>query len=300
MGTGGVVIGIVVAVVIIGAIWLPTRAVRRRGLAAPTINTAPSRRPKEMRGAKDLRGGTGPPRTRPIGAGRDATHRGRARGCGPVYTEPVSTHPTPAPDPDEPSPAAFEEIISSHRLEGFSDGVMAVIITVMAFNLRPPAHENWASLDQRIPSLLIYVLSFTVIGIYWNNHHHLLRLTTISAGVMWANLSLLLSLSLVPVVTEWVGQAGRSRWPAVAYGIVSLTSALTYFILVRTIVAANHHDGQLVRALRRDRKGPASPLVSMAGIALAVVTPLLSYACFALLSLMWIIPDRRLVRPHRR
>jgi len=206
---------------------------------------------------------------------------------------------------DTPGPAATSrdipsgEIISSGRLESFSDGVMAVIITVMAFNLRPPAHESWASLDQRVPSLLIYVLSFTAIGIYWNNHHHLLRLTTtISGGVMWANLALLLSLSLTPVVTQWVGQAGRSRWPAVAYGIVSLLCAVTYFALVRTIVRANHHDPTLVGALRRDVKGSVSPLVSATGIALAFVSPYLSYACFAPLSLMWIIPDRRLVRPH--
>ena len=191
------------------------------------------------------------------------------------------------------------EIISSGRLASFSDGVMAVIITVMAFDLRPPAHDTWSSLDQRIPSLLIYVLSFTVIGIYWNNHHHLLRLTTtISGGVMWANLALLLSLSFTPVVTQWVGQSGRSRWPAIAYGVVSLLCAVTYFILVRSILHANHHDPTLLEALQRDVKGAISPLFSTAGIALAWVSPYLSYACYALLSLMWTVPDRRLVRPH--
>ena len=214
--------------------------------------------------------------------------------------------PTQPDQPAQPTSAATSpasaagEIISSGRLESFSDGVMAVIITVMAFNLRPPAHETWAALDQRVPSLLIYVLSFTAIGIYWNNHHHLLRLTTtISGGVMWANLALLLSLSLTPVVTQWVGQAGRSQWPAVAYGVVSLLCAVTYFVLVRAIVRANHHDPTLVGALRRDVKGIISPLVSASGIALAFVSPFLSYACYGLLSLMWIIPDRRLVRPHQ-
>ncbi|MBW4029767.1 MAG: DUF1211 domain-containing protein [Acidobacteria bacterium] len=190
--------------------------------------------------------------------------------------------------------------MSTRRLESFSDGVMAVIITVMAFDLKPPAHESWASVDQRIPSLLIYVLSFTAIGIYWNNHHHLLRLTTtISGGVMWANLALLLSLSFTPVVTQWVGLAGRSTWPAVAYGVVSLLCALTYYVLVRAILRANHHDATLAGALRRDVKGIVSPLISAAGIALAFVSPYLSYACFVMLSLLWIVPDRRLVRPHQ-
>jgi uncharacterized membrane protein len=196
---------------------------------------------------------------------------------------------------------AHGEVIASGRLESFSDAVMAVIITVMAFSLRPPAHDNWASVDHRLPNLLIYILSFTVIGIYWNNHHHLLRMTTtISGGVMWANLALLFWLSLVPVVTEWVGQDGRSSFPAVAYGIVSLASALTYFVLVRTIVRANHHDQKLVRALGHDVKGAISPFVSVSGVALAFVNPFLSYACYTLLSLMWIIPDRRLVRQHRQ
>jgi uncharacterized membrane protein len=191
------------------------------------------------------------------------------------------------------------EVIGSGRLESFSDGVMAVIITVMAFSLRPPVHDSWPSVEHRLPTLLIYILSFTVIGIYWNNHHHLLRMTTtISGGVMWTNLALLFWLSLTPVVTEWVGQGARSTFPAAAYGIVSLASALTYFALVRAILRANHHDERLVRALGRDVKGAISPFVSVSGIALAFVNPMLSYACYALLSLMWIVPDRRLVREH--
>jgi len=208
----------------------------------------------------------------------------------------MSGQPTP-PVPDDDS---HGEVISSRRLESFSDGVMAVIITVMAFNLRPPAHDSWHFVAQRLPTLLIYMLSFTVIGIYWNNHHHLLRMTTtISTGVMWTNLALLFCLSLVPVVTEWVGQGARSSFPALAYGVVSLASALTYFALVRAILRANHHDERLVRALGRDIKGTISPFVSLAGIVLALVQPFASYACYALLSLMWIIPDRRLVREHR-
>jgi len=209
----------------------------------------------------------------------------------------MSQHPE---RPAETSEDPVGEVIDSGRLESFSDGVMAVIITVMAFNLRPPVHDSWTSVEHRVPSLLIYILSFTVIGIYWNNHHHLLRMTTtISGGVMWANLALLFCLSLTPVVTEWIGQGARSAFPAVAYGIVSLASALTYFALVRTILRANHHDEKLVRALGHDVKGAISPFVSVSGIALAFVSPFLSYACYGLLSLMWIIPDRRLVREHQ-
>ncbi len=201
---------------------------------------------------------------------------------------------------DTGGPGGAGEVIATNRLESFSDGVMAVIITIMAFNLRPPAHDQWSAVAHRLPTLLIYILSFTFIGIYWNNHHHLLRLTTtISAGVMWANLALLFSLSLVPVVTQWVGQGANSLFPACAYGIVALVSAVVFFILVRTILRANHHDAALKRALGRNLKGVASPIIYTTGIGLAFVTPYLAYACYALVSLMWIVPDRRLVREHR-
>jgi uncharacterized membrane protein len=157
-------------------------------------------------------------------------------------------------DEDDSHSAIASDVIGTGRLESFSDGVMAVIITIMAFNLRPPANQHWSAVAGRLPTLLAYILSFTIIGIYWNNHHHLLGLTrTISGGVMWSNLALLFGLSLVPVVTEWVGQASHSAWPAVAYGIVSLASALTYFVLVRAILRANHHDTALARALGHDR-----------------------------------------------
>jgi uncharacterized membrane protein len=193
-----------------------------------------------------------------------------------------------------------DDVIGTGRLESFSDGVMAVIITFMAFNLRPPANQHWSAVAGRLPTLLAYILSFTIIGIYWNNHHHLLRLTkTISGGVMWSNLALLFWLSLFPFATEWVGQASNSAWPAIAYGIVSLASALAYFVLVRSILRANHHDIALSRALGHDTKGAISPFISILGIALAFVSPYLSYACYALLALMWIIPDRRLVRQHQ-
>ena len=209
----------------------------------------------------------------------------------------MNEHP---PDEDDSRSIAGSDVIGTGRLESFSDAVMAVIITLMAFNLRPPVNDSRTLVAQRLPSLLIYILSFTMIGIYWNNHHHLLRRTkTISGGVMWSNLALLFWLSLVPVVTEWVGQGADSVFPAVAYGIVSLASAVTYFVLVRAILRANHHDTALSQALGHDTKGAISPFVSILGIALAFVSPYLSYACYVLLSMMWIIPDRRLVRQHQ-
>lgn len=189
------------------------------------------------------------------------------------------------------------EVISSHRLESFSDGVMAVIITIMAFELKPPDGEDWSAFSHRLPALLVYVLSFTVVGIYWNNHHHLLRATrNISGAVMWSNLSLLFCLSLVPVTTNWIGDAYHRTAPAVAYGVVAVAAAAAYFILVRTILRANHHDEGLIRAVGSDVKGLVSPAVFGLGIGLAFVSPYLSYGCYAAVSIMWIVPDRRFTR----
>src|SRR6516164_4400350 len=131
----------------------------------------------------------------------------------------------------------------SNRVEAFSDGVMAVIITIMAFNLKQPGHANWKSLGHSVSSLLVYILSFVMIGIYWNNHHHLFRATErISGAVMWANLFLLFWLSLIPVTTKWVGQEHRAHLPACVYGIVLLASAVAYGILVQTIIRTNGRD----------------------------------------------------------
>lgn len=187
------------------------------------------------------------------------------------------------------------EVIATNRLESFSDGVMAVIITIMAFELKPPVGEHWAAISHRLPSLLVYILSFTVIGIYWNNHHHLLRVTrSISASVMWTNLALLLWLSLVPLATKWVGGAYRSTGAAVAYGVVALGAALTYYALVRAILCANHHDDRLLGAVSHDVKGMISPSIFLIGIGLAIVCPYLSYGCYGAVSMMWFVPDRRL------
>jgi uncharacterized membrane protein len=186
--------------------------------------------------------------------------------------------------------------MSPARLEAFSDGVLAVIITIMVLELRPPERADLDSLENLVPGLLIYVLSFTFIGIYWNNHHHLLRATRrISGGVMWANLHLLFWLSLVPVVTAWIGKYPRSFWPAVTYGFIGLMAGVAYTILATTIAAVNK-DTAISQVLQRDIKGRLSLAFYAAGMALAFVLPLLAYIPYALVSIMWFIPDRRFAR----
>jgi uncharacterized membrane protein len=187
--------------------------------------------------------------------------------------------------------------MSSARLEGFSDGVLAVIITIMVLGLRPPNGAQLADLQPLIPGLLIYVLSFTFIAMYWNNHHHLLRATRrISSGVMWANLHLLFWLSLVPVVTAWVGAHGLfSRWPAVTYGVIGSLAGVAYYILTLTIRKVNK-DTPIDELLGRDIKGKVSVLMYTVGIALAFIEPPLAYAAYAVVFIMWFIPDRRLAQ----
>jgi uncharacterized membrane protein len=186
--------------------------------------------------------------------------------------------------------------MSPARLEAFSDGVLAVIITIMVLELRPPGGADLNSLEQLIPGLLIYVLSFAFIGIYWNNHHHLLRATRrISGGVMWANLYLLFWLSLVPVVTAWVGKYPRSLLPALTYGFIGLMAGVAYTILATRIAAVNK-DTAISQVLQRDIKGRISLAFYAIGMALAFVQPLLAYVPYALVSIMWFIPDRRFAR----
>jgi uncharacterized membrane protein len=202
-----------------------------------------------------------------------------------------------AGSPDAVASPGGGDAIDTHRLEGFSDGVLAVIITIMAFQLKAPVTADLHGLARLWPSLLVYALSFSMIGIYWNNHHHLLRATRrISASVMWANLLLLFWLSLIPFATDWVGTAHGHSLPAATYGAVALAAAVSYFALVRAILGANPDDTLILSAIGRDVKGIASPLVYAAGIGLAFVSPYLAYACYLAVSVLWFIPDRRLTR----
>ncbi len=183
------------------------------------------------------------------------------------------------------------------RVEAFSDGVLAVIITIMALELRAPVGGDFASLRARLPALLIYILSFVFIGIYWNNHHHLLRAARrITGGVMWANLHLLFWLSLIPVLTEWIGEHADHLVPAATYGVVCLGAAAAFTILTLAIIRADGHDSPVATALGRDLKGRASLVIYAAAIGLAFVSPWISYALFATVSVIWFVPDRRLSR----
>ncbi|HEX6538486.1 MAG TPA: TMEM175 family protein [Candidatus Dormibacteraeota bacterium] len=184
----------------------------------------------------------------------------------------------------------------AQRLEAFSDGVLAVIITIMAFSLAVPSNTTWSAISQQIPPLLVYVLSFTLIGIYWNNHHHLLKATQhISSGVMWANLHLLFWLSLTPVATKWVGLDSSASVPAAVYGIVSLGAGGAYSVLVRMIIRANGRDSRVARAVGSNTKGRLSLSGFATGIGLSWISPWIAYALYAAVAVMWLVPNRLLL-----
>lgn len=181
------------------------------------------------------------------------------------------------------------------RLEAFSDGVMAVIITIMAFGLNVPKTTTWHAASQELPSLLVYVLSFTLVGIYWNNHHHLLRAThRINGAVMWANLHLLFWLSLIQAATKWVGEAHQASMPASVYGIVSFGAAVAYALLAQMIIRVNGRDSPVAKAIGSDVKGRLSASIFAASIGLAWLTPWVAYAMYIAVALLWLAPDRRL------
>jgi len=183
------------------------------------------------------------------------------------------------------------------RLEAFSDGVLAVIITIMALELKAPAGGDFASLRARLPALLVYILSFTFVGIYWNNHHHLLRAARrVTAGVMWANLHLLFWLSLIPVLTEWIGEHYTKTAPAATYGVVCLGSAAAFTLLVQAIIRADGSSSLVATAIGSDVKGRISLAAYAAATGLAFVTPWITYVLLAAVAVMWFVPDRRLDR----
>ena len=181
------------------------------------------------------------------------------------------------------------------RLEAFSDGVLAIIITIMVLELKIPRGADLAALPPMLPVLLSYILSFAYVGIYWNNHHHLLHATRqISGGIMWANLHLLFWLSLVPVVTGWVGEHPQASWPTAIYGMLLLMAALAWMVLEQAIISRNGPESDLSRAVGRRVKEKLSGFLYAAAIGLAFVRPWAAQAIYALAALMWIIPDRRI------
>jgi uncharacterized membrane protein len=200
---------------------------------------------------------------------------------------------------DQPRPATTDGAPEKEtgRLEAFSDGVLAVIITIMVLELHSPTEGNFHALRHSLPGLLIYVLSFVFIGIYWNNHHHLLRAArSVSGQVMWANLHLLFWLSLIPAVTEWVGKAHNDTAPAATYAIVALASAIAYTLLVIAIVRTEGPQSKVDAAIGRDVKGRVSIAIYAAAIGLSFVDPWICYALLVTVAVIWFIPDRRLER----
>jgi uncharacterized membrane protein len=183
----------------------------------------------------------------------------------------------------------------SDRLEAFSDGVIAVIITIMVLELRPPASTQLSALLQVWPTFAAYALSFTFVGIYWNNHHHLLRATRgIDGGAMWANLHLLFWLSLVPFTTAWLGQNPRATGPTVLYAFVLLMDALAYSILVRALLRVNGEGTPFSKVVAHDLKGNISLVLYLLALGLAFVWPVVSDIIFVGVAVMWLVPDRRL------
>jgi uncharacterized membrane protein len=183
------------------------------------------------------------------------------------------------------------------RLEAFSDGVLAIIITIMVLELKVPHGDTLAVLLPLVPVLLSYVLSFVYLGIYWNNHHHMLHTVhTVTGSVLWANLHLLFWLSLVPFITGWMGENHFAPLPAAAYGFVLLMAAIAYWMLQQRIIAAQGKDSILKRAIGGDWKGKLSPLLYVTAIGLAFVVPWLAVSIYVLVALIWVIPDRRIER----
>ena len=189
--------------------------------------------------------------------------------------------------------------MSTSRVEAFSDGVMAIIITLMAFQVQRPEGYDFKALRASVPSLLVFILSFVLIGIYWNNHHHLLRVTKrVTPAIMWANLHLLLWLCLVPIVTAWIGAFPMKPLPTASYATVCLFAGAAYWLLTRKIIAAHGTDSDIGRAIGGDLKGNLSVVAYAAAIPLAFLSPLITLGLCVLVAVMWIIPDRRLDTPR--
>ncbi|MBN3807094.1 DUF1211 domain-containing protein [Paraburkholderia sp. Ac-20336] len=181
------------------------------------------------------------------------------------------------------------------RVEAFSDGVIAIIITIMVLELKVPEGHDLAALRPVIPVFCAYVLSFIYVGIYWSNHHHMLHaVQKVNGKVLWANLHLLFWLSLLPAVTHWLGESHLAAWPSALYGVVLFMSAIAYFFLTRTLIHEHGRDSTLARALGGDFKGKVSVVLYLLGIGLAFVEPWASATLYALVAAWWLVPDRRI------
>lgn len=183
------------------------------------------------------------------------------------------------------------------RIEAFSDGVLAIVITIMVLELKPPHEPTLESLRPLVPVLLSYILSFIYVGIYWNNHHHLFQaVKSIKGGVLWANLHLLFWLSLVPFVTAWMGENDFAAWPSALYGVVLLGAAIAYSIMVRILLKHHGRESVLGQAIGSDLKGTVSMLCYIAALGLAFVQSWMAWSLYILVAILWLTPDRRIER----
>jgi uncharacterized membrane protein len=186
------------------------------------------------------------------------------------------------------------------RLEAFSDGVFAIIITIMVLELKVPHGADWAALEPLLPVFLSYVLSFVYVGIYWNNHHHMLHATEqVNGAVLWANLHILFWLSLIPFATGWLGENQGANLPTAVYGAILFMAAIAYVLLQRSIIAAEGESSLLKKAVGKDTKGIVSQILLVTAIPVAFVEPWASEAIYVLIALIWLIPDRRIERTLR-
>lgn len=185
--------------------------------------------------------------------------------------------------------------MSKNRIEAFSDGVLAIIITIMVLELKVPHGYDIAVLQPLLPVLLSYILSFVYIGIYWNNHHHLLHtVTKVSGGILWANLHLLFWLSLFPFVTGWMGENHFASAPTAAYGLILFMAAIAYFILQSVIISQQGKNSILATAIGKDIKGKLSPVIYLVAVVSVCINPIISQILYIAVALMWIIPDKRI------
>ena len=185
--------------------------------------------------------------------------------------------------------------MNKNRLEAFSDGVLAIVITIMVLEIKVPHGETWQALQPLLPVALSYVLSFLYVGIYWNNHHHMLHAARqVSSGVLWANLHLLFWLSLLPFACGWMGENHFAPAPVALYGGVLLMAGFAYWLLARAIIRADGADSLLAKAMGSDRKGNASVLLNLLAIPLTCVHVALAMALYVAVALLWLVPDRRI------
>jgi uncharacterized membrane protein len=185
--------------------------------------------------------------------------------------------------------------MNKERLTAFSDGVIAIIITIMVLELKAPHGDDWTALTKLVPTFLSYVLSFLYVAIYWNNHHHLLQASPrVNGTILWANMHLLFWLSLIPFATAWMGENHYARLPTALYGVALLMPAVAYYLLQLAIVGLHGREGALGKALGRDLKGKISPVLYLIAFAVAFFEPRLSQAIYVAVALMWLIPDRRI------